>query len=434
MLGIGTAVPEYRLDQADTAQRLADALRDAPDSGRWAKRIFKQCGVQTRYTCEPDLLEPADRNRYFAQLSGLPVPTTSERMATYKRASVPLAQRAAQHALEDAGRSAADVTHLLAVSCTGQFLPGLDTELTKRLGLPPSVNRIPLTFLGCAAGLKAIGMARDIVHGQPDAVALVVCVELCTLHIQPSAEREALFGASFFGDGASACVIGAADANGGDRFELGRPVSTLLPDCAEEMVWEVGNHGFDLYLSARISALIGQYVPDRLRPLLSDSASLPDIWAIHPGGKGIIDALETELGLGDAHTRYSRSILRDYGNMSSATLLFVLDAIRESMRGESERKAGLCLAFGPGLSCEILPIVYAPPVAGASSKADAARAAAVKTDNGADSVTDSGADAKTAAACAGSGVCLRPCAAPATGGTCTVSCAAGSPARQESHV
>lgn len=361
MLGIGTAVPLHKLDQFDTAQRLAEALRETPDAARWARRLFKQCGVSTRYTCEPALLEPAASNRYFAQLSGLPVPVTSERMATYKEASVPLALRAASAALADSRVSPSALTHLLTVSCTGQFLPGLDTVLAKRLGLKDTVNRIPLTFLGCAAGLKAIGMARDIVNGQPDAVVLVVCVELCTLHIQPSAGKEALFGASFFGDGASACVIGAAGEDSKEAFELGRPISALLPEGEGEMVWEVSDHGFDLYLSSRIPALIGRYLPDRLATLLSEQESLPGIWAIHPGGKGIIDALEAELGLEDKHTRYSRGVLRDFGNMSSATLLFVLDAIRQAKRGEgAPYTEGICLAFGPGLSCEVLPIAFRP--------------------------------------------------------------------------
>lgn len=361
MLGIGTAVPPHMLDQADTAQRLSEALRDTPDAARWARRLFKQCGVQTRYTCEPALLEPAASNRYFAQLSGLPVPSTSERMASYKDASVPLAYEAASRALADAGVSASDLTHLLTVSCTGQFLPGLDAVLAKRLGLRETANRIPLTFLGCAAGLKAIGLARDIVSGRPDASVLVVCVELCTLHIQPSAGKEALFGASFFGDGASACVIAGSGADGGDRFELGRPVSALLPEGEGEMVWEVGDHGFDLYLSSRIPQLIGRHVPERLASVLGERAPKPGLWAIHPGGKGIIDALEAELGLDELHTRHSRRVLREFGNMSSATLLFVLDAIRTAYREEgAPRTEGVCLAFGPGLSCELLPIEYRP--------------------------------------------------------------------------
>lgn len=361
LLGIGTAVPEHALDQTETAQRLTRALADTPDAARWVKRIFKQCGVDTRYTCEPALLEPAERNRYFAQLSRLPVPTTAERMAVYRHAALPLAIRAAEAALADAAIERGAVTHLLTVSCTGQYLPGLDAAIVGRLGLSRTVNRVPLTFLGCAAGLKAIGMARDAVAARPEAVALVVSVELCTIHMQSSPDRDALFGSSFFGDGASACVVGGADRAGGSAFALGEPYSGLLPDSAEEMIWEVGNHGFDLYLSPRIPQLIGQAIPAELAPFLRNDRPLPGIWAIHPGGKGIIDALEKALGLSDAHTRFSRDVLRRFGNMSSATILFVLDAVRREFdRGGAAGGEGFCLAFGPGLSCEIVPISYLP--------------------------------------------------------------------------
>ncbi|QHW29778.1 type III polyketide synthase [Paenibacillus rhizovicinus] len=361
MLGIGTAVPDHVLDQAETTQRLSHALSNTPDAARWAKRIFKQCGVQTRYTCEPGLLEPAENNRYFAQKSGLPVPTTAERMATYKQAAPPLALQAAKKALADAGVGPEAITHLLTVSCTGQFLPGLDAVLVWQLGLSRSVNRIPLTFLGCAAGLKAIGIARDLVAAHPAAVTLIVSVELCTIHMQSSPEREALFGASFFGDGASACVIGSAEQSDGPVFALGKAHSGLMPDSAGEMIWEVGNYGYDLFLSPRISQLIGDTIPGHLTPLLRDGGPDPGIWAIHPGGKGIIDALEDTLGLSEEHTGFSRNVLRVYGNMSSATILFVLADIRESLKRDgAERTEGFCLAFGPGLSCEIVPIAYLP--------------------------------------------------------------------------
>lgn len=197
ILGIGTAVPEFRIDQADTAHRLAEALRDSPDSARWAKRIFKQCGVETRYTCEPNLLESAESCRYFPRSTSQDAPSTRDRMQTYKRESVPLSLDAAHKALLDGNIKTSDITHLFTVSCTGQFLPGLDTVLANKLGLAADVNRTPLNFLGCAAGLKAISLSRQVLLGNPSAKVLIVCVELCTLHIQPSSQREALFAASF---------------------------------------------------------------------------------------------------------------------------------------------------------------------------------------------------------------------------------------------
>lgn len=355
-------MPEFRLDQADTSDRLAQALREYPNSMRWAKRIFKQCGVETRYTCEPNLLESAENCRYFSYEPHRPVPSTAERMETYKRESVPLALNAARRALTDGNVEASEITHLITVSCTGQFLPGMDAELIHRLGLAVSVNRIPLNFLGCAAGLKAIGLSREIVASHPYAKVLIVCVELCTLHIQPSVERKALFGASFFGDGASACIVGAGGSVPHGVFRLGKGHSVLLPDSAEEMVWEVGNSGFDLYLSPDIPRLIGRFIPEQVESLLSGSPNhKPELWAIHPGGKGILDTLEDTFGLTEEQTGPSRSVLRKYGNMSSATLLFVLHEMRQELTASGSGPLnGVTLAFGPGLTCEMTLFTYVP--------------------------------------------------------------------------
>jgi len=360
ILGIGTAVPIYRMDQEDTSRRLAEALGENSDAARWTRRIFRQCGVETRYTCEPNLLEPAFRCRYFPSPSMEGVPTTAERMETYKRESVPLALQAAGQALSDGKARASDITHLIVVSCTGQFLPGLDAVLVRRLGLAADVNRIPLHFLGCAAGLKAICLSRQIVSGDPDAKVLVVCVELCTIHLRPSGEREVLYAASFFGDGASACIVGSAGPDDAGVLLLDRQLSVLLPDGAEEMVWEVGNHGFDLYLSPDIPKRIGARVPAEIERLLGGGAK-PDLWAIHPGGRGIVDALQRELGLTAEQTRFSRSVLRRYGNLSSATILFVLDEMRRELAATGSGPAsGLSLAFGPGLSAEMIRFDYLP--------------------------------------------------------------------------
>ncbi|CAG7649143.1 type III polyketide synthase [Paenibacillus allorhizosphaerae] len=362
ILGIGTAVPDYRLDQADTARRLAEGLVDHPDSARWAKRIFKQCGVDVRYTCEPNLLESAEQCRYFPGKSAKLVPSTAERMAVYKRESVPLGLKAARRALSEGNVDLSEITHLITVSCTGQFLPGMDAALVRQLGLAATVNRIPLTFLGCAAGLKAVGLAQQIVGSHPSDKVLIVCVELCTLHIQPSTTREALFGASFFGDGASACIVGASGPEHRGIFQLGKPYSMLLPGGAEEMVWEVGNNGFDLYLSTSIPKLIGQFIAEPLEQFV-DGGEKPKLWAIHPGGKGIIDTLEDMFGLAEEQTRSCRTVLRDYGNMSSATILFVLDEMRRELTSRgSGRASGVALAFGPGLTCELIQIDYVPTV------------------------------------------------------------------------
>lgn len=359
--GIGTALPPYRLCQDDVFAKIEASLREDPHALRWAKRIFKQCGVQIRYTCEEDFLKPADQCTYLSTDKQQAAPSTSRRMEVYRRESVPLAERAAEEAMRDAGTEAPGITHILTVSCTGQFLPGLDTVLIHRLGLSPRIQRIPLTFQGCAAGLRAIQLAQGIVSSDPGAKVLVVCVELCTIHLQPSGSREALFGASFFGDGASACVVGSSHANLQGGFRLGGGHSVLLPDSADEMIWEVGDTGFDLFLSPNIPKLLRAFLQDEVDRLLG-GGPLPPLWAIHPGGRGIVDAVQDLFALDDSQTGFSRNVLRDFGNLSSATLLFVLKGMREHLRKEKEEseRSGVALAFGPGLTAELLRFTYVP--------------------------------------------------------------------------
>ncbi|WP_356710234.1 type III polyketide synthase [Paenibacillus sp. CECT 9249] len=360
ILGIGTALPPYRIDQDETAGKLAEALADRRDAARWARKIFKSCGVETRYTCEPNLLEPIDRCRYLSNRPQADIPATGERMEMYKRQSVPLAGEAAAEALRDGNVEPARITHLITVSCTGLFLPGIDVALMQALGLDANVSRIPLTFMGCAAGLTAIRLSEQIVRGNPASKVLIVCVELCTLHMQPSSAREALYATAFFGDGASACIVGEASPGQRAIFALSKGETVLFPGSTGDMVWNVGNYGFDLFLSPHIPKLIGEFVPAEIARFLKGRAA-PELWAIHPGGRGIVDTLQSALSLTDAQTRASRSVLREYGNMSSATLLFVLQRMRQWLEAERQGpKEGMALAFGPGLTAELMNIAYVP--------------------------------------------------------------------------
>ncbi|UNK17719.1 type III polyketide synthase [Paenibacillus sp. N3/727] len=360
ILGIGTALPIHSISQSVIAELLATSLHDQPDLARFARRIFRSCGVETRYTCEPNYLGTSEECRYLPVGDRSNIPTTEERMNTYRREALPLATAAAEKAIKDANIQPGNITHLISVSCTGQYVPGLDVMLIRHLGLSSRVNRLPLIFQGCAAGLKAIQMARDIVQSAPGSQVLVVCVELCTLHFQPVKEREALFAASFFGDGASSCVIGHAEQHHTHYLQLGTGYSVLLPDSTEDMTWEVGNAGFDLYLSPRIPKLLGTHLVPELELLLAGD-NLPDLWAIHPGGRGIVDSVQNVLNLRDEQTKFSREILRNAGNLSSVTIMFVLDAMRSELQSvDSTAKEGVAMAFGPGLTAELMRFRYVP--------------------------------------------------------------------------
>ncbi|QCT04171.1 putative naringenin-chalcone synthase [Paenibacillus algicola] len=370
ILGFGTALPAHQVPQPDITNLLTSHLQDKPDLARFARRIFNSCGVDNRYTVEPSYTGAAEDCKYLPTGDASGIPTTEERMDTYKREAPPLALEAAQKALKDAGTHPESITHLITVSCTGQYLPGLDVTLISQLGLSPRVNRLPVIFQGCAAGLKAIQMARDVVQGAPGSTVLVVCVELCTLHFQPVMEKEALFAASFFGDASASCVIGHADENSRHYFQLGRGYSVLLPDTTEDMTWEVGNFGFDLYLSPRIPRLLGQYIAPEMERLF-EGEELPELWAIHPGGRGIVDSVEEVMSLREDQTRFSREILRTAGNLSSCTILFVLDAMRRDLKAQSSAaQNGVAMAFGPGLTAELMRFEYIAAKVASESEAD----------------------------------------------------------------
>ncbi len=359
ILGMGTALPVHAVAQTEIADLIASSLDDHSNLARFARRIFKSCGVETRYTVEPSYLGALEDCRYLPSHTQSEIPSTEERMQTYQREALPLALEAAKKAIRDSELSPKQITHVVTVSCTGQYLPGLDVGLIQQLGLSPRVNRMPLIFQGCHAGLKAIQMARDVLIGAPEAHVLVVCVELCTLHFQPIKKREALFAASFFGDGASACVIGAPEPHHQNYLELGKGDSLLLPDCSDDMTWEVGNHGFDLFLSPRIPKLLGLHLEEELQSLLEGTS--PELWAIHPGGKGIVDSVQDVMNLSDEQTYYSREILRTVGNLSSNTILFVLDTMRTEMaRKRHSVTEGVAMAFGPGLTAELMRFSYVP--------------------------------------------------------------------------
>ncbi|WP_127590291.1 type III polyketide synthase [Paenibacillus lautus] len=370
ILGMGTALPAHSVAQSDIADLIASTLQDQPDLARFARRVFRSCGVETRYTCESNYLGPLEECRYLPSHDKSDIPTTEERMDTYKREALPLGVAAAEKALKDAGMSPNRITHLITVSCTGQYQPGMDVLLVRQLGLSPRVNRLPLIFQGCAAGLKAIQMARDVVRGAPASQVLIVCVELCTLHFQPVKEREALFAASFFGDGASSCVIGLPETNYRHYLELGPGYSVLLPDSTEDMTWEVGNTGFDLFLSPRIPKLLGIHLEEELRILLKDD-KVPELWAIHPGGRGIVDSVQEVMRLTDEQTKYSRDILRTAGNLSSVTIMFVLSAMRKEMQElDKASTEGVAMAFGPGLTAELMRFTYVKAYASSVKEQD----------------------------------------------------------------
>lgn len=369
LLALGTAVPAHRIDQAQLCRWMIASLREQPALGRWLQWLYDHSGIETRYFCLADAQQPPEQSRFTPHQPHACAPTTAERMAIYQVEAIALGTAAARRALEDDALSdggnvaqvAGSITHLLVVSCTGFFAPGLDQALARMLALDPKVERTVIGFMGCAAAFNALRLADTIVRSDPAARVLVVCVELCSLHIQPGTERANLITASLFGDGAAACVVGMPRPGDQDHFEIAAFHTSLHPDSADAMVWQIGDHGFTMQLSPQVPSRLGLLVPPVLDVLISNPAALR-FWAIHPGGRAILDRLAGIFDLATTQIAPSRAVLRDYGNMSSPTILFVLHEVRQRFRRRraTEILDGVAMAFGPGLVIEMAHLRYIP--------------------------------------------------------------------------
>ncbi len=361
ILALGTAVPPYKASQESIFEWVAASFAKEPVLVRWLRSLYAYSGIAHRHTCIEDFLGPVESSRFAPgqPLSG--VATTRERMALYEQESVPLAlyaveETVAELAGERTRRAVLDsITHLVTISCTGFFAPGLDLALVRALGLPSTIGRTMIGFMGCSAMFNGLRTAHQIVRGDPSARVLVVSVELCSLHIQPGTRRENLISASLFADGASACIVGMPAENAPALFSLDHLHTQVKPDTDDEMVWQIGDYGFELKLSPRIPKHLGEVAPQIIASLFPENA--PQFCAIHPGGPAILDELAEMLTLDSAMMAASRAVLREYGNLSSATILFVLDRIRRSLHTP---QTGVAMAFGPGLTVEMIRMTGYP--------------------------------------------------------------------------
>jgi alpha-pyrone synthase len=334
---IGTAVPPHQVHDKFVAY--APLLLPAVRERRLFERMAEKSGIERRWSFLEPSPDPARLDDLGFYCAGA-FPSTARRMRFFEDHAF----RLARDAVEDMG-GAAGASHLVVSCCTGFYAPGLDLELARHLRLGTATERTVVGFMGCQAALNALKLARHIVRSERSARVLVINLELCTLHLQETEDLEQLLSYLIFADGCAAGLV-TAEPRG---LALERFHSALIPDSADQITWRVGDQGFDMRLSGRVPASIGRGLPDALRALLDGAA--PALWAVHPGGRSILDAVEHALELPEAALAASRAVLRDYGNMSSATIMFVLKALMtRAPAGES----GCALAFGPGLTAEAL--------------------------------------------------------------------------------
>lgn len=345
---IGTAVPGHdvhRLFIDWASDRLAARERAV------FLRMAGRSGIEHRFSVVTEATEgpsPVEAGGYY----GGAMPPTSQRMASYAREAPELALRAIADLSQ---RTSLDgITHLVVASCTGFVAPGIDQIIARRLGLAGSVERTLVGFMGCYAAVAALRVAHHIARSDEQARILVVTVELCSLHMQDTPALESLLAQLQFADGAAAAIVGAA-AGG---IAIDRFFAATLPDSDELIRWDIGDQGFVMHLSGEVPGRITQALetPEMRRAILGNRAArdIPS-WAVHAGGRSILDAVEHGLALDPGALATSRDILRRYGNMSSATLMFALAAL---MAGPAPID-GIAVAFGPGLAAEGFAITSA---------------------------------------------------------------------------
>ncbi|HEV3163200.1 MAG TPA: type III polyketide synthase [Isosphaeraceae bacterium] len=353
--GIGTANPPHRITSSDAAEIAQKYACESPAQRRLFEMMYQRAGVETRHSV---VLTASDgsldaRQSFF----GPAAPTTLHRMQRYEAEAGPLAVSAAHAALQDAAIAPGRVTHLITVSCTGFYAPGFDADLIRQLHLSRDVARTHVGFMGCHGAFNALRVARAFVAADPAAVPLICAVELCSLHHQYGWDSEMIVANALFADGAGAVVgVSGSTPVGADAYRLIASGSTLIDDSADTMSWRVGNHGFVMTLSPSVPDLVGLHLRPWLEAWLArHGLNLGAVasWAVHPGGPRILSAVGESLGLDPSMLHDSQRVFADFGNMSSPTILFILDRLRRTPAG----RPCVALAFGPGLAVEAALLV-----------------------------------------------------------------------------
>lgn len=360
---LGFSVPSGRIAQKEAANFATRTSRLDDQEGRRIHALYRRTGIDSRASVviDPDSLNGESFQSFFpiATHEDDKGPSTQERLNRFECEAPPLAEAASMQAIERSGIDPREFTHIIPVTCTGFFAPGVDIELINRLGLRAETERIQIGFMGCHAGINALRAAKGLIAEDSSRRVLICCIELCSLHYQYGSDSNAIVSNALFADGASSLVIGDGvntKTNINQRIQpilgdITKTASTLIPHTKKAMSWRIGNHGFQMTLSAEVPDLIETKLKPKINHWLDEEGLvLGEIggWAIHPGGTRILAAVQNTLLLTDQQMSYSYSVLQQHGNMSSATLPFILQQLAEA----EQPKPWIMLGFGPGLEVE----------------------------------------------------------------------------------
>jgi alpha-pyrone synthase len=354
--GLGTANPDFQRSQAVTADFIANLMNLNDKKRTRLMELFTNSGIENRYSVLEDYTKSSGDFTFFSNNSNFePFPSTADRMRVYKQEALKLSLLAIENCIATLdGFALNDITHVITVSCTGMYTPGLDIELVQHLKLKTQTQRTAINFMGCYGAFTGLKAANAICKSEPAATVLLVCVELCSLHVQKNQTLDNLFANLLFGDGAAAVII-QSQVTRLPALALENFYCELAPESKQAMTWHIGDTGFEMSLSSYVPKIIKSGIKKFSANLLAlQNNQLSDIafFAIHPGGKKILEACEHALGISAADNRYAYAVMRQFGNMSSCTVLFVIKAILNERNNQDHQKKILGLGFGPGLTLE----------------------------------------------------------------------------------
>jgi predicted naringenin-chalcone synthase len=323
------------------------------EAARKLRYLYHQSGIRTRYSVIPDYTLPVDQWQFYPPTENLePFPSLEQRMSWYREHATPLSLAAIRNCLKGVMDTGA-ITHLITVSCTGMSAPGLDLELMEALGLPPTLFRTSVNFMGCYAAVHALKLAHALAATGSGIRVLIVCTELCTLHFQQEPTVDNMLSSLLFADGSAAALV-TSDEHPRKGLRLKHFYSEVMPKGQLDMTWVLSSTGFRMTLTSYVTDIIQADFAALVRNALEKSGlRKEDInhWCIHPGGKNILAAINKSLEFSNGHLDHSYAVLEQFGNMSSATLLFVLKRILEEME-DNQPNSIFGAAFGPGLTME----------------------------------------------------------------------------------
>ena len=362
IVSIGTAVPAYRHAQLNILQFMQQVFAMNDQENRKLRYLYHHSGIDYRYSVISDYSRAIQEWKFYPQTENLdPFPSLEQRMLWFNRYAAPLSVDAIRSCL-DGKVPENTITHLITVSCTGMSAPGLDLQIMELMDLPKTIYRTSVNFMGCYAAIHALKLADAICKSESNAKVLVVCTELCTLHFQREATADNIASSLLFADGSAAMLVtdGKEKRKG---FVIEDFYSEVVTKGKKDMAWELSSSGFLMTLSGYVPELIEEdfnvLVEKALRKKGKTKADIR-YWCVHPGGKRILESIQKSMGLAAEELKTSSEVLKQFGNMSSATILFVLKNMMEEIRHRKPERPewALAAAFGPGLTMETALACY----------------------------------------------------------------------------